>query len=647
MKTTSAVPEIAATFEADIRSTTRAWEDFLSNKEEALLKVRRVVSRSWRRSLAAGVDPSMTRAPRVMGNDELERLRQNERLLLDSSRSIFDRLDPHLRSTQSIVLLTDARGLVLDAIGDPRIRDLGREAHIDAGATWNEARSGTNAIGTALVDNAPVQIHASEHFCAAVKQWTCAAAPIHDPVDGEMIGVFDISGPEDTVHPLCLALAMSAAAEAKIDLSQKYLREELQLRAWFEDIIRPSTADAVILLDRKGRPIRASGPPALVRELMRRIGQDGPPTRSTRLLQLDTGFLEVTVFDTGMRMETLTDDVDRLGVMLILPSAGASGISRRPLAPAPGSSDPFWQVGGLSEVMKPIVGRARQIARSAAPVLILGETGTGKEVMARAIHAASPRAKGPFVAVNCATLNRELAASELFGYTAGAFTGARREGRAGYFELADGGTLFLDELGDMPLDVQGHFLRVLENGTFQRVGSGNERFVSVRVIGATNVPLNEAVEAGRFRADLFFRLNVGQISLPPLRQRHADISWLTESLLEHIRQRYEMPGLVLDPAVLAAFQAYDWPGNIRELANALEGMAAVSQDGILAPELLPSTLAEATSIRAEEFGTLRLSEREMIVRCLKENGGNRAQSARQLGIAKSTLYAKMKLYRIS
>ncbi|MFG1347880.1 sigma-54-dependent Fis family transcriptional regulator [Xanthobacter autotrophicus DSM 431] len=647
MKTTSAAPEIAATSELDIRSTTRAWEDFLSGKEEELLKVRRVVSRSWRRSLAAGVDPSMTRAPRVMENDELERLRQNARLLLDSSRSILDRLDPHLRSTQSIVLLTDARGLVLDAIGDPRIRELGREAHIDAGATWNEARSGTNAIGTALVDNVPVQIHASEHFCAAVKRWTCAAAPIHDPVDGEMIGVFDISGPEDTVHPLCLALAMSAAAETKADLSQKYIREELRLRAWFEDIIRPSTADAVILLDRKGRPVRASGPPALVRELMRRIGQSNPPNRGTRLLRLDTGSFEMTVFDAGMRMETLTDGADSLGVMLILPAAGISGMPRRPLGAAPDSSDPFWQVGGQSEVMRPIVARARQIARTAAPVLILGETGTGKEVMARAIHAASPRASGPFVAVNCATLNRELAASELFGYTAGAFTGARREGRTGYFELADGGTLFLDELGDMPLDVQGHFLRVLESGTFQRVGSGDERSISVRVIGATNVPLKDAVGAGRFRADLFFRLNVGQISLPPLRQRHADISDLTETLLERIRQRYEMPGLVLDPAVLAVFRAYDWPGNIRELANALEGMAAVSQDGMLAPDLLPATLAEATGIGAEELGTLRLSEREVIVRCLRENGGNRAQAARQLGVAKSTLYAKLKLYRIN
>ncbi|MEN5299496.1 sigma 54-interacting transcriptional regulator [Brucella sp. TWI559] len=287
------------------------------------------------------------------------------------------------------------------------------------------------------------------------------------------------------------------------------------------------------------------------------------------------------------------------------------------------------------------------MAKSSVPVLLLGETGVGKDAFAQALHADGAQGSGPFVAINCGGFSRELLTSELFGYAEGAFTGARRGGMTGKIEAADGGTLFLDEIGEMPLDLQPHLLRVLEAGEVYRIGENHPRKVKLRLIAATNRDLRAEVEAGRFRADLFYRIAVTTLRLPSLRDRVGDLSALAEYLLAEIARRYEIPVPGMQPKVLEAFHRHDWPGNIRELRNVLEGMLLESGGASLAADHLPPELAGANrqdiaiGSPTAAIGTLVRAESEAILAAIRRHQGNLTSAARDLGIAKSTLYVRI------
>ena len=280
--------------------------------------------------------------------------------------------------------------------------------------------------------------------------------------------------------------------------------------------------------------------------------------------------------------------------------------------------------------------------------------GAGKELFARALHGAGGRPGGPFVAVNCGALTRELLASELFGYVEGAFTGARRGGLAGKFEQADGGTLFLDEVGEMPLDLQPHLLRVLQDGQVVRLGDVRQRKVAVRIVAATNRDLLTEVEAGRFREDLYHRLCAVSLSLPALRERPGDIDTIVEHLNRSLAAKYGCVPKALDPAVRGAFQCYRWPGNIRELRNVFEAMFALSDGEHIDAAQLPPAIARALAEHAEGLGkpcaaggTGRLEqvEHQAVVDAIAHAHGNMSLAARTLGISRSTLYVKLAAIR--
>ncbi len=291
--------------------------------------------------------------------------------------------------------------------------------------------------------------------------------------------------------------------------------------------------------------------------------------------------------------------------------------------------------------------RAR-IAPLDLPVLLLGETGAGKELFARALHRAGNHPEGPFIAVNCGAFTRELLASELFGYTDGAFTGARRGGLAGKFEQADGGTLFLDEVGEMPLEMQPHLLRVLQDGVVVRLGDTRERRVSVRIVAATNRDLQKEIAAGRFREDLYHRLCVVSLLLPPLRDRPGDIEAIIAHLNSKLARKYGCAPKQPEPAVWQALLRYRWPGNIRELQNVFEVMFALSEGHIIDTSLLPPSIAQtpkdsvstSTSMAAPP-GRLEEMERQAILDAIANSHGNMSMAARTLGISRSTLYVKL------
>jgi DNA-binding NtrC family response regulator len=304
---------------------------------------------------------------------------------------------------------------------------------------------------------------------------------------------------------------------------------------------------------------------------------------------------------------------------------------------------------GASRPVRALFELMARAARSAATVLITGESGTGKELIARAIHEQSER-KGAFVPVNCAAIPAELIESELFGHTGQAFTGARAA-RAGLFETADAGTIFLDEIGELPLQVQPKLLRVLQEGALRRVGADRESKVNVRVLAATNRDLERDVREGRFREDLYWRLNVIHLHAPPLRERPFDIPLLVEHFINKLAAGSGAPPLEITNEALAALTAYTWPGNVRELENTVERAVALARGSVLTPEDLPERVRSmgATAALIARSSAQRLTldelEREYILETLRHTGGNKSRAAELLGLDRKTLYRKLDEYR--
>ncbi|RKY18675.1 MAG: Fis family transcriptional regulator [Planctomycetota bacterium] len=306
----------------------------------------------------------------------------------------------------------------------------------------------------------------------------------------------------------------------------------------------------------------------------------------------------------------------------------------------------FCEIISRNRRMRELFEILPDVAESDSPVLVTGESGTGKELVARALHRLSRRAKKPLVVVNCGALPDTLLESELFGHVKGAFTDAKRD-RKGRFELADGGTIFLDEIGDISAALQVRLLRVLQEGTFEPVGSSHTRKADVRVIAATNKDLKEEMEAGRFRSDLYYRLNVMEIRLPPLRERKEDIPLLAAHFIERFNRRRNRNVAGLSPDALELMLRYDWPGNIRELENAIEHAFILCRSGFITPGHLPPALrAKGAGTGSPLPGTLAEMERNAIVMALEASGRSRKAAARLLGIHPTTLWRKMKRYGI-
>jgi transcriptional regulator with PAS, ATPase and Fis domain len=303
---------------------------------------------------------------------------------------------------------------------------------------------------------------------------------------------------------------------------------------------------------------------------------------------------------------------------------------------------------GESLAIRQTIRMAKKASQTISTILLNGESGTGKELFAHAIHHGSRRQLNPFVKVNCAAIPAQLIESELFGYDEGAFTGASRRGKKGKFELADSGSIFLDEIGDLPLDMQSKLLRVLQEREFERISGSKTIKVDVRVIAATNKDLEEMCRAGRFRSDLYFRLNVISIRIPPLKERMADLPVLIETLIEKLARKLDRKRIPISPDALALLGGYHWPGNIRELENILERAMILADRDVITPGLLalPRVISEAafTPSRHSLKTVVETAEKKAIAQCLEAVNGNRSEAARILEISRSGLYDRMKKF---
>ncbi|OZI32948.1 sigma-54-dependent Fis family transcriptional regulator [Bordetella genomosp. 1] len=618
----------------------RAWEAVLSGAPvPGGGGLRGLIERSWHRCVRARVDPGQFGGPQPLAPAEFERLRALHGDLLQAGAPVLDHAQGVLAGFGCLVTLSDSASVILAAAGEARVLDAGRAIHLMPGVDWSESHCGTNAIGTALAAAGPVQVHSAEHFCEGIKRWTCSAALIRDPAGGGPVGVLDVSGLSDTYSRHNLAFAVMSARHiesrlAALDIERRHRLVEAVRGQWR----RAGDALGAILLDGRGFLVSFN---AAAQRALARAGADIVLERTHAMPGFapgeGRGAAELPPWARPEWVEPVFLDGVRQGTLLLLPAAPA-------LTGATVEKDPLAAVITEDPAVRVLVAQARQLRESDTAVLLVGETGVGKELFARGLHRA-----GPFVVLNCGGLSRELLASELFGYADGAFTGARKGGMPGKIEAAAGGTLFLDEIGEMPLDMQTYLLRVLEQREVCRLGENAPRPVRFRLLAATHRDLAAEIDAGHFRLDLYYRIAVVQLQIPALRERKGDIALLARAFATRFQQeqgklRREVGGEVLD--VLAA---YPWPGNIRELRNAVESAVALSHDGVVRIDRLPAAVRAAAAVRTAPSAPATLSENEAatIRQAIAANAGNLTQSARSLGIAKSTLYLKMRRYRIS
>jgi transcriptional regulator with PAS, ATPase and Fis domain len=425
-----------------------------------------------------------------------------------------------------------------------------------------------------------------------------------------------------------------------------------------------STSDGIILLDRRGNPIKASDRAQSALNSLSANGRMAAPIELSKLKipaslkgDLRAGLPDWINHDW---LEPIIDNGQKIGSILTIPNRGLQIGPRRSeaivLKSAGGKNQHFSRVIGNSPKILEAVDCAQRLAKSNVPILLLGETGVGKDVFAHAIHSTSATSsEAPFVALNCGAFSRELLTSELFGYAEGSFTGARRGGMMGKIEAASGGTLFLDEIGEMPLDLQPHFLRVLEDGAIFRVGENKARSVSFRLLAATNKDLRKEVADGRFRMDLYYRISVAAINIPPLRERAEDIQAISEFFLEKLADRHGLQRQSLDAEVLEILNRLNWQGNVRELRNVLERAILMSTGTVLTKESLPADLRHSVEAAPGltspansrlDMKSLEQVEKDAIVSTIERLSGNMTAVARELGIAKSTLYVKLKKFDI-
>ncbi len=589
------------------------------------------ILRSWRRCLEMGLAPDRLAAPPAPQPTAVEAGRRRCEQLLAYAAPEIESLHDSLEDSDSLVLLAAPDGTLLDARGAGRTMQRTARVALLPGVCWSEAQRGTNAIGTALADNHLVEVWGGEHFHERHRILCCTAAPVLDTT-GILAGVVNVSGDSRLPRGYARAAVKRAVREIEhrwlIDAPGRYAR----LRFHPQQALLGSFQEGVLLLD-DDRIVGAN------RAALRWLGADwdiiGRDWRQCFAAPLPAaGVTAFAPYEGGT-------------IVLMAELQPALRAARRPAGNAPaGAAAATW----FSPAVRAKLDRARRTANAGLTTMILGETGTGKEMFARALHRASVRRDGPFVAINCAALPETLIEAELFGYAAGAFTGARRQGAPGRILEADGGMLFLDEIGDMPMSLQTRLLRVLQEHEVAPLGGGAARPVDCVVICATLRDLGAMVAAGLFRTDLFYRLQHFVVRLPPWRELpQAE----REQALDALWQRTVAPARRqrLAAAARQLLLAHDWPGNLRQCANTLAALAALHDDGAtIGSEHLPEDVVQAEPGRRPlpaASGTL-LSEvtRAAIEQALARHGGRVAAAADELGIHRATLYRQARHYGI-
>jgi sigma-54 dependent transcriptional regulator, acetoin dehydrogenase operon transcriptional activator AcoR len=604
-----------------------------------------LIRSSWQRCMQDGLAVSEKRDYDPLRRNQLSALREQHRQLLSYADPVMASLREQLAHTQSTVILADAHGLILQSFGDPEFLAKAARVALKPGVTWSENSKGTNAIGTALIERRPVVVHGAQHYCTANHFLTCSAAPIFGP-DGDPLGVLDVTGDHRSYQAHTLALAKLSAQMIENNLAANVTpRDGVHVHFHYRHEYLGTLQEGIIVFSDAGICTGANRAAASLigTSVQRLVGVAFEALFDARFESVLAQRGEVVALSasktTSAFFARVRHALARPGHHALLREHASRG---EPLARSSTRAASNLQAlaTGDARVGAAIAKVERVLGRDIA-ILIHGETGTGKELLAQAIHRDSPRRDGAFIAVNCAAIPESLIESELFGYEEGAFTGARRKGHRGLIAQADGGTLFLDEIGDMPLALQARLLRTLQERSVAALGGGKPVAVDIAVVSASNKNLREQIKAGAFREDLYYRLNGLLVELPALRER-SDLAVLAHALIA--REANSDPQI--SAAAMKLFERHPWPGNIRQLHNVLRAGIALAGDArAIEIEHLPSDfLGEAgeTHNANEASACLQDVELRTIQAALEAHGGNVSAAARQLGINRVTIYRKLK-----
>ncbi len=625
------------------------WKRFQSRLSVSPTIIRPMIHASWERCRAAML-PSDSLELCPIDVPALERATARNKSLVESAKHLMDKLVHSIHLSKSVVTLVDTDGLVLHA--SATIQDLENVPYGVPGRRCDEGTIGTNGMGLCIVEKRAVHVISSEHYNASLHYLSCSAAPIYN-VAGELIGALNLAINTENFHQHTMGL-VEAAAHA--------IEEHLRLRSLVQNqkVILEMLDEGVIVL--AGDGVIASINP----QACNMLGLETQPLGTN----LQSIILNSSVLQKILEVRQSFHDREvsfdlrggKLSCALSCAPFGVSGViltlrevkrMRKYAARVAGAKAvyTFENIVGEASALQETLRLTRVASQCESTTLLVGESGTGKELFAQAIHNASIRRKGPFVVVNCGALPRNLVQSELFGYVAGAFSGALKEGSPGKFELADGGTLFLDEIGEMPLEAQVSLLRLLQESEVTRLGGKQAKRIDVRIIAATNKDLPGAVREKSFREDLYYRLNVLTISIPPLRERNGDVGLLIRVFLEKFAASLHKTNLRLSMEALAALEAYHWPGNVRELENCIERLVNVAQGESIEISDLPQDIFSGMSLGARANPgcpsvSLKGIQKALILETLRETSGNLRRTSSILHISRTTLYAKLKEYSI-
>ncbi len=645
------------------RSTLKEWKKYITGKhhiDQSIVPFE--VLNAWNRCQALGIDPLKIPKKKILTGRALESLMDRNHEFIEVSRPFLNNLYRFLKGSGFNVVLFDKEGYLLEVFGD---HDWAEEILYTGGVTgalWNEASAGHNTVGAIVEEKKPIQIIGSQHYIKAYHCETGSGAPIFSP-EGELLGgiILSARNPRFTAHTLGMAVSAAYAVENKL-LSQK-VSADRQRAYQFQKSVVASIMEAILAVDNNGIISLINDPAkklfALpVSHMESRSLKSLLKGKNASLFQLIQSTNRVTdqevrIFsrnswnDYTLTITPILSDGNKSGGKIIVFNEIKRAKSMVTTMLGAHAVYHFEDICGSNSRFLIVMEQARMMAQNDSNVLLLGKSGTGKDIFAQSIHNASNRGNGPYIAINCGAIPRDLLASELFGHEEGAFTGALRGGHQGKFELADGGTIFLDEIAELPLELQAVLLRVIEDKLVTRIGGKRTRKINVRIITATNKNLKEEIKKGNFREDLFYRINVFNIKMIPLCERPDDIPLLIHWFIKKFEDKLKKQIRYVDHHIIDTFSHYPWPGNVRELQNVIERMMNFASASELTRELIPEEILKTKTVPPglDALESPAEKERQTIIKMI-ELKFQKTQIAERLNISRATLYRKIKKYGI-